>query len=1379
MQKIKNPLQKELIKFNNMKNKRIVFLATILMVLPLGGKVFAQAALKIYKGETLPMRAHVFSASATEFNGFSDGDSIFRLWLKPDGTTEILQPVEKYTTNKPALKTGNASLSSDGFYFGEKQMKYFGLTGGGLVYFGETDKLRPTYNPVDVMGGTMGPSVVEDFIFLRFLAGVPPGVARYPKNTEVLATASTSVKYEVDADTLFIAYNDVKVLDTGKREFVMSFQYAFTKDGDVLFIPVAMQPQGEPDAAKAQNIFYFNYGLYSEQNLKEACFLSNLAGGVTSGQYNNIEITKTSYPTQTCRMFPPEHCVAVENPSVGWSYIVATDYIELHNNVMTCNGQHCLFILSSEETLSGENLPVDGTEYDQVGATIGSSLFVTRGDVNFGKLTLAGTPETRRATGLAPGTTYYLHAFPYNNDCIGVRYNTTNPPKQALTTAIRPVNSISATSITENRFTLNIDKGDAELYVLAVSPRQISPFAHAGLSPKEGGYKAGDKLYFSYVSAEGNEYYELKVLTVSADATYEVTDAQPNSTYYYYVWSTDAAQTKCSFDVRTCGVATPYHIPAVFTFDMAAVTQNGLQPAGWTLPIVKHLIKETGAYDERSFRVTKPISQRYLSAPLRPYPDDSTALCIETFSPIIKGGRNVDVTVEFYFYKMPTTGVDPVNASLRDGDTIYIQYKGLSENTWTPLHTITKDNVKPGIDTVTTNDFYLSEDFQLRFVAVSTKPGDGQEGYPTAGISKIRVASVCHAISSEPEVSQIMHDRATLSWEDENNSPRSEAYHIRYRLSENDAWTGQISKNRNYTYTRLAANTYYTMEVAAVCASGDTSEYVNVSFATLHGLPYRFTLASKEGSSNPDTLPEGVTLKAGVLPASGTASPVEPDAEKTVWAPMQKAANVYGAGLTVDADLNNPLWLNLPVLSTGVSRGKARLSLKLSAWSAADSTQPATFGATDTCWVLLSTDNKFNAASAKIKVDWSEVTPQGKTYTLDFDVENPYQYWAFYTGLQTAGNVLFIDSLNIEWTEIYCDAVTGLRQSNLGYYSVDISWKGEGEEYGIFYNDRATDKWDTVYTMETTYHLDKLEPSTAYQYYVVVYCDADHIKMSDKSETRFFQTERKCDVPTLELVEGSETWQGVTTIARSKEKTRQYRIEPKDIERYPLPFLTNGTKDTVRIRGLYYYEAIPYYIKVRTLCPRDTSDWSEVREFTTLPFPECGNPTNLRTRVNAAAKTASFYWVAGEKNLNYEIYVRAGSASRQDTLYSSTPTYTLTGIQSDVVYTWKMKAFCEYPLSSNVVNGNPFGTNVGVESVQSFDKAVKVRVFEDQILIENNEELYIKSLQAFSVDGKLLKTYPVNSAQNVYIYHTLPKGAALLRVLGENGKTATYKTIIL
>ncbi|MDE7357060.1 MAG: fibronectin type III domain-containing protein, partial [Bacteroidales bacterium] len=249
--------------------------------------------------------------------------------------------------------------------------------------------------------------------------------------------------------------------------------------------------------------------------------------------------------------------------------------------------------------------------------------------------------------------------------------------------------------------------------------------------------------------------------------------------------------------------------------------------------------------------------------------------------------------------------------------------------------------------------------------------------------------------------------------------------------------------------------------------------------------------------------------------------------------------------------LNNPLWLNLPVLSTGVSRGKARLSFQVSAWSAANPTQAATFGATDTLWVLFSTDNKFNGTTAKIKADWSEVTPQGKTYTVDFDVKESYQYWAVYTGLQTAGNVLFIDSLNIEWTEIYCDAATRLRESSSSR-SANLAWTAEGEEYGIAYTIRKTDKWDTVYTHETSYTLTDLLPGTPYQYFIIVYCDAERQKASGNSAYSYFQTEVECSVPTIEIVKGSETWQGVTVITQSDdEKTRQFYINANDRERYP------------------------------------------------------------------------------------------------------------------------------------------------------------------------------------------------------------------------------------
>ncbi|MDE6694465.1 MAG: fibronectin type III domain-containing protein, partial [Bacteroidales bacterium] len=1119
-----------------------------------------------------------------------------------------------------------------------------------------------------------------------------------------------------------------------------------------------------------------NYGLYSEcPTLQmEGCFLQDLAGKVGMRSMENIKITKETYPNQTYRMFPPAACEEVENPEItDWSYTVTSDYIELNNNDMMCNEgcQACLLILSAEETLTGANLPVDGREYTEAGTKIGSSLFVVKGDVVKGTLFWGGKVANRTASGLTPGTTYYLHAFPYVTDCAGVRYNTTNIPHRAITTAIAPVNSVSVdeASITENGFTLNIDKGDAERYVLAVSHRQISPFAKIPLSAKEGGHKVGDKLIFAYSDAEVSERYELEVLAVGTDAQYKMV-AQPNTDYYFYVWSTDASQSKFSFDVRTCGVATPYLVPAVFAFDSAARTP--MTPAGWTLPTT-----ENG----KSFLVVEPIGQKLLTA--RCYADSQAPLRIEAISPVIKGGASVAVTTELYFWKMPSNGLEPVNASLRDGDTVYIQYKGLSENAWTTLSAVTKADVLAGRNTITTEGFYLLEDFQLRYLAVTKNilAENSTEGYPNISILSVRVGIVCRKISSDPEVSQIMQDRATLSWEDDDNTPRAEAYHLRYRLSENDAWTGRIARNRSYTFPGLKDNTTYTMEVAAVCSAGDTSDYVNVSFTTLRGLPYKFALASKPGSTNPDTLPEGVTLKTGALPASGTASLSEPDAEKTVWAPMQKT-NVYGAGLTVDASMNNPLWLNLPVISTGVSRGKARLSFKLSAWSEADAAQAATFGATDTLWVLCSADNKFNGTNAKIKVNLSEVTPQGKTFTFDFEVENAYHYWAVYTNLKTTGNVLFIDSLKIEWTDLYCNAATNLRQSNLSHHSVDISWTGEGMEYGIVYNNRKTDKWDTVYTYETTYTFDNLIPGTPYQYYIIVYCDADRLKMSEKSAIRYFITEEYCDVPTIEIVAGSETWHGVTVVTQSDEKTREFRIDPKD--NYGIGWnAKNGDKDTTRIHGLvelHEFGAITYFIKVRAICPNDTSAWSESKEFTTLPPPPCGMPTDLKAKVNEATKTATLSWTAGENNLTYRVVYRAGSALRSDTLYSSYPSCTINNIRSNVVYTWSVRSYCERPLAcDSAVEGNRFGTNVGTESVQGFDKAIKVRVFESQIIIENNEGLYIKSLQAFSTDGRLLKTYPVNSDQNAYIYHNLPKGAALLRVLGENGKTATHKTIIL
>ena len=404
--------------------------------------------------------------------------------------------------------------------------------------------------------------------------------------------------------------------------------------------------------------------------------------------YGTLEIDATTYPNQTYRMFPPVPCVALENPTVTWSYMAAADYIELGNNDMECNGNACLFILSQNPTLSGADLPEDGREYTETGAQIGSSLFVVRG-VKLYKTDTKLYLSNNKAEGLAPGTTYYLHALPYNNDCAGVKYNKTNIPSRAISTAIAPVNSVSVdeASITENGFTLNINKGAAERYVLAVSNRQISPYAKTPLTSKEGGYKVGDKLAMRYRAADVDETYDLEILAIGDDAQYVVTDAQPNTDYYYYVWSTDASQSSFSFETRTCAVATPYYIPAVFAFDMAAVTEKGLNPAGWDLP--------------GRFGVVETDGDKYLTVEL--YAEENSTFRTEAISPVVKGGRIAAVTVEYYFWRP----AEPMSANvpLRDGDKITLQWKSLSAETWTTLYTVTNENTNRGFDTITTAAF--------------------------------------------------------------------------------------------------------------------------------------------------------------------------------------------------------------------------------------------------------------------------------------------------------------------------------------------------------------------------------------------------------------------------------------------------------------------------------------------------------------------------------------------------------------------------------------------------------------------------------------------------------------------------------------------------
>ena len=370
-------------------------------------------------------------------------------------------------------------------------------------------------------------------------------------------------------------------------------------------------------------------------------------------------------------------------------------------------------------------------------------------------------------------------------------------------------------------------------------------------------------------------------------------------------------------------------------------------------------------------------------------------------------------------------------------------------------------------------------------------------------------------------------------------------------------------------------------------------------------------------------------------------------------------------------------------------------------------------------------------------------------------------------------------STDIAFTISSCGPATLLRTTNLTATSVDLSWRGNGVGYAVVYAPRVGNvKADTLRTGQTSASLTGLLPNTPYSVHVITYCGPQYTSPAGASSPAYFNTPVECSVPKIEIVEGSETWQGVHFTITAPVPDRQIRIIPKDdecpVERYEW----TSSKDTVKLYGFIDCENITYQVIARSICTVDTSEWSEPVEFTTLPKPNCGAPSNMWVSVKEGGRTATAHWTPGENNQSWLLMYKEKTAQRYDSIPVRENHFDFYGLKQNTVYTWRLEASCDISnLYSDLVYSEFSTANVANSSAE-FAENLRVRVDRNQIDIDNPDGMYLKTMEVISVEGKRLKTYTINSSDNVFIPHTLPFGPAVFRITGEGGKTAVYKLMI-
>ncbi|MDE5543811.1 MAG: fibronectin type III domain-containing protein, partial [Bacteroidales bacterium] len=277
-------------------------------------------------------------------------------------------------------------------------------------------------------------------------------------------------------------------------------------------------------------------------------------------------------------------------------------------------------------------------------------------------------------------------------------------------------------------------------------------------------------------------------------------------------------------------------------------------------------------------------------------------------------------------------------------------------------------------------------------------------------------------------------------------------------------------------------------------------------------------------------------------------------------------------------------------------------------------------------------------------------------------------------------------SLPVTFTIPSCGAPASVSATHIMSTSADLSWSGNGQSYAVIYAPRRGEvKIDTLYTQETSVSLTGLIPDMAYSVYVISYCGEGHTSPSEPSETEYFNTQVVCTAPRIEVVEGSVTWQSVAiAIFDAPSPDGEIYIRSKDTVDYKLEYLMDiKGRDVVKPFGFIDVENITYIVMARSFCEVDTSDWSEIVEFTTLPAPDCGAPSNLQASVDESGRSATVSWTAGENNQSWLLMRKEKDAERYDSIPNvQDTTTTFYGLKPNTVYTWRVQAFCGRDLFS-------------------------------------------------------------------------------------------------
>ena len=623
-----------------------------------------------------------------------------------------------------------------------------------------------------------------------------------------------------------------------------------------------------------------------------------------------------------------------------------------------------------------------------------------------------------------------------------------------------------------------------------------------------------------------------------------------------------------------------------------------------------------------------------------------------------------------------------------------------------------------------------------------------------------------------------------LTWEDVNNAGN---YTVEYRKVYDTVWSAVHGiTNAFTTVTNLSPSCNYEFRVKAVCSAGDSSDYSNTATAS--------TLCG------PVQLPFSETFTAGGFPyncwerLTGIAFSTTDPTPSSLGFARHISSNTNGLegphariniyGTTVKH------WLVTPEIDlSNVAAAKLTFDLALTSFNSNDTINASQSTYDDKFMVIVSTDSGYTWRQENATI-WSDDTVNAGDYSfrgiyasgqqINIDLS---QYSgdiiriAFYAESTVEGgdNDLHIDNILVSLGST-CPIPAMTVTSDAA--TATLTWTANATDFEIEYKEVSATAWSQAIAVSnvTSYTIMGLVPETEYMVRIRTVCGEG--EYSGWKTVTFTTDEYVCLAPmNVTATNISMTGATITWIDPNANQT-SWNVEYGYGENTQI---ITTTTTTIELTDLY--AGMTYNVRVQSNCNDSvSSDWSDYCIFTTTA---CEGVSNL-TADNITSTSATIVWTAPVGQTKWEItYGMQGVDEEHGTkvVVDNNPTYTIEGLEDDMVYDVYVRAICQEgiysawstklqfrtrPVSINTaandnvnvtIYPNPANTEATI-AVEGINGKVEF------IVADMNGRMVVT--ETINCEGQLVKTIDVSN---------LAKGAYFVHIYNENFN-ATRKLIV-